>query len=273
MQLNIPGHTIGEGHPIFLVAEMSANHLQNFDRAVAIIRAAKKAGADAIKLQTYTPGTMTLDCNNEYFQIKQGTLWDGTTLYKLYQQAYTPWEWFPELQRVAQEEGLVFFSAAFDPTAVDFLEELGVPFHKVASFEITDVALVEKMAKTGKPMIISTGIASLSDIELAVETCRKAGNNNLILLKCTSAYPAPIEEANVLHIPLFQETFGVLAGLSDHTPGTTVPILSVGLGARMIEKHFTLDRASGGVDAAFSLEPDEFTQMVQAVRQAEKALG
>jgi len=273
MVIEVKGKRIGENEPAFIVAEMSANHLQKYENAVEIIRQAKKAGADAIKLQTYTPDTITLDCDNEYFQIKQGTIWDGRTLYDLYKEAYTPWDWFPKLLKVAEEEGLIFFSAAFDPSAVDFLENLNVPFHKVASFEITDIPLIEYMASKGKPVIISTGVAELADIELAVNTCRNAGNDKIILLKCTSAYPAPVEEANLRHIPLLKNTFGTLAGLSDHTMGIISPIVAVALGADMIEKHFTFDRTMGGVDSKFSLEPAEFSDMVKAVRDAEKASG
>lgn len=238
-----------------------------------LIKAAKKVGADAIKLQTYTPETMTIDCDNEYFQIRQGTIWDGKTFYQLYKQAYTPWEWQPKLKEIAQEMGLILFSTPFDKTAVDFLEELNVPCYKVASFEITDVPLIEYIASKGKPVIISTGIATLCDIEEAVGTCKKVDNNQIALLKCTSAYPTPPEDTNLRTIPNLAETFKVVVGLSDHTLGVSVPIASVALGACIIEKHLTLNRSFGGPDAAFSLEPDEFRAMVKAVREVEKALG
>ena len=257
----------------FIIAELSANHGQNLEHALATIRAAKACGADAIKIQTYTADTMTLDCDNEYFQINQGTIWDGTTLYKLYQQAYTPWEWHAALQAEAQKEGLIFFSTPFDQTAVDFLETLQVPLYKIASFEITDIPLIEYTASKGKPMIISTGIATLADIEAAVDACRRVGNHDITLLKCTSSYPAPVAEANLLTIPNLAETFNVKAGLSDHTLGHAVAIAAVALGARVIEKHFIIDRAIGGPDASFSMTPDEFKLMVDGIREAELALG
>ncbi len=216
---------------------------------------------------------MTIDCDNEYFQIRQGTIWDGKTFYQLYKQAYTPWEWQPKLKEIAQEMGLILFSTPFDKTAVDFLEELNVPCYKVASFEITDVPLIEYIASKGKPVIISTGIATLCDIEEAVGTCKKVDNNQIALLKCTSAYPTPPEDTNLRTIPNLAETFKVVVGLSDHTLGVSVPIASVALGACIIEKHLTLNRSFGGPDAAFSLEPDEFRAMVKAVREVEKALG
>jgi pseudaminic acid synthase len=261
------------GGKTFIVAELSANHNGSLDNAVRTIVEAKKAGADAIKLQTYTADTLTLDCDNEYFQIKSGSLWDGKTLYQLYQEAYTPWEWHEELFRVAKEEGLICFSSPFDKSAVDFLERFDVPAYKIASFEIQDIPLIEYAASKGKPMILSTGIAELEDIELAVETIKKAGNDEIILLKCTSAYPAPLETVNLKTISDMEQRFGTLVGLSDHTLGTSVPVASVALGARMIEKHFIADRNIGGPDASFSLEPAEFRQMVDAVRDVEKALG
>lgn len=272
-EFKIGDKVVGGVAPVFIVAEMSANHLQNFDIAVKIIKEAAKAGADAIKLQTYTPDTMTLNVNNDYFKIKQGTIWDGRTLYDLYQEAYMPWEWQPKLQKIAKEEGIEFFSTPFDQTAVDFLEEMKVPVYKIASFEINDIPLIDYIAKKGKPIILSNGVAEISDIELAVKTIRKNGINDIALLKCTSSYPAPIEEANLKTIPNMAETFDVVAGLSDHTPGIVVPITAVALGAKIIEKHFCLDRSLGGPDAKFSLQPDEFKQMVEAVRNAEKAIG
>ena len=256
-----------------IIAELSANHGHNLETALATVRKAKACGADAIKIQTYTADTITLDCDNEYFQIQQGTLWDGTTLHKLYQEAYTPWEWHAAIQAEAQKEGLIFFSTPFDPTAVDFLETLAVPLYKIASFEITDIPLIEYAASKGKPMIISTGIATLADIEAAVHACRRVGNSDITLLKCTSSYPAPVDEANLLTIPNLAQTFGVKVGLSDHTLGHAVAIAAVALGARVIEKHFILDRAIGGPDASFSLTPEEFTLMVEGVRAAELALG
>ena len=237
------------------------------------IKAAKEAGADAIKLQTYTADTLTIDCDNEYFKLSSGTIWDGRTLYDLYSEAYTPWEWHKELMDYAESLGLIFFSTPFDYSAVDFLEELKIPIYKVASFEIMDIPLIEYIASKGKPMIMSTGVASLSDIEEAVDACKRLGNHQITLLKCTSSYPAKIEDANLLTIPNMKETFGVEVGLSDHTLGITVPIVAVTLGARVIEKHFILDKSMGGPDASFSLEPKEFKQMVDAVREAEKALG
>lgn len=257
----------------FIIAELSANHGHNLENALATVRAVKECGADAIKVQTYTADTITLNCNNEYFQIKQGTIWDGTTLYQLYQEAYTPWEWHAAIQAEAEKLGLVFFSTPFDFSAVDFLEGLHVPLYKIASFEITDIPLIEYTASKGKPMIISTGIATLADIEAAVGACRRVGNNDITLLKCTSSYPAPIEEANLLTIPNLAQTFDVKVGLSDHTLGYTAPIVAVALGAQVIEKHFILDRTIGGPDASFSLTPEEFKLMVEGVRQAEAALG
>lgn len=271
--ITINNKKIGGENPTFIIAEMSANHLQDYDRAVEIIKKAKWAGADAIKLQTYTPDTITLDCDNEYFQIKQGTIWDGTTLHKLYQEAYTPWEWQPKLKKIAEDIGLICFSSPFDNTSVDFLEEINVPAYKIASFEITDIPFIEYIASKEKPVIISTGIATLSDIEEAVNACRRMENNQIALLKCTSSYPAPVEDANLRTIPNIAETFNVVAGLSDHTLGSEVAIAAVALGAKIIEKHFTLKRSDGGPDAKFSMEPHEFKQMVQDIRNVEKALG
>jgi len=258
---------------IFIVAELSANHNQNLQIALDTIEAMKESGTDAVKLQTYTPDTLTIDCDKEYFQIKSDTLWDGKTLYNLYKEAYTPWEWHKELFDKARSLDLICFSTPFDNSAVDFLETLGNPIYKVASFEIQDLPLIEYIASKGKPVIISTGIAEFEDIKLAVETCRKEGNNNISLLKCTSAYPAPFEEANLKTIPDLAEKFGVVSGLSDHTLGISVPIAAAALGAKIIEKHFILDRKLGGPDSAFSLEPHEFKTMVNAIREVEKALG
>lgn len=256
----------------FIIAEMSANHLQDYDRAVRLLHAAKTAGADAVKLQTYTPDTITLDCNNEHFTVR-GTIWEGRRLHDLYAEAHTPWEWQPRLKREAEALGLTLFSTPFDATAVDFLEAMGVELYKVASFELVDLPLLRKIGSTGKPVIMSTGMASLEEIAEAVETLRSSGAGEIALLKCTSAYPAPVEEANLRTIPHLAQTFGVVAGLSDHTPGIAVPVAAVALGARIIEKHMTLRRDEGGPDAAFSLEPEEFAQMVRAVRDAEQAVG
>jgi len=271
--MNISTFDFESSHHTFIIAELSANHNHKFDLAVETIKAAKRAGADAIKLQTYTADTITIDSDKDYFQINYGSLWDGTTLYKLYQQAYTPWEWHADLMKIAKEEGLICFSSPFDPTAVDFLETLNVPAYKIASFEIHDIPLIEYVASKGKPVIMSTGIATLPEIEEAVAACRRVENNKIILLKCTSAYPAPPEEANILTIPDISQKFKLISGLSDHTIGSTVAIAAVALGARVIEKHFILDRNEGGPDAAFSMNPDEFRQMVDDIRIVEKALG
>ena len=238
---------------VFIIAELSANHNGDLEIAIETARAAKRAGADAIKLQTYTADTITLDCDNEDFIIKGGTLWDGKTLHSLYKEAFTPWEWHEELFRVAKQEGLVCFSSPFDVTAVDFLEQFDVPAYKIASFEITDIPLIEYTASKGKPMIMSTGIATYEDIQLAVGTCRAVGNNDITILKCTSAYPAPIEEANLIMMQQFAKDFDVKVGISDHTLGITLPVAATMLGASVIEKHFILDKSIGGPDAAFSL--------------------
>jgi pseudaminic acid synthase len=273
LEFKIENKTVGENSSVFIVAELSANHLQDFDVAVQTIRIAKKSGADAIKFQTYTPDTITIDVDDEHFRIRQGNLWEGKTLYQLYQEAYTPWEWQPKLKEIAKDLGLICFSTPFDKTAVDFLEEMDVSAYKVASLEITDTPLIEYIASKGKPVMISTGIATLSDIEAAVNTCRKMGNDQIALLKCTSAYPAPLEDVNLKTIPNLADTFRTVVGFSDHTLGISAPIAAVALGAKIIEKHVILDRQLGGPDAAFSLEPDEFRSMVSAVREVEKALG
>jgi len=271
--INIKGRRIGWGEPVYIIAEMSANHSQDFDQAVRILHAAKEAGADAVKLQTYTPDTLTISSDKEYFRIGGGTLWDGRTLYDLYREAYMPWEWQPKLKKIADEIGIDLFSTAFDASAVDFLEEMGVPVHKVASFEVVDISLIEKMARTGKPLIISTGMATLGETEEAVQAARRAGATQIALLKCTSAYPAPPEEMNLRTIPHLAEAFGVPVGLSDHTLGIAVPVAAVALGACIVEKHFTLSRDIPGPDSAFSLEPHELKAMVEAIRTVEKALG
>jgi pseudaminic acid synthase len=267
-----PPFKAGPVRRCFIVAEVSANHNQSIERAEAIIRAASDAGADAVKLQTYTADTLTIPCDNEYFRIK-GTLWANRTLYELYQEAYTPWEWHPRLMALANDLGMACFSTPFDATAVGFLESLNAPCHKVASFEVVDIPLLKKIAETGKPVIMSTGMASLAEIDEAVRTLRKNGTKDLVLLKCTSAYPALPEEINLRTIPHLAEAFGCPAGLSDHTMGSAVAVAAVALGAVAIEKHFTLSRADGGPDAAFSMEPEEFKRMVHDVRTVEKALG
>jgi pseudaminic acid synthase len=271
--LQIGNQLIGKDHPVYIIAELSGNHNGKIENAIKSIVAAKKTGADAIKLQTYTADTITLDCDNEHFQIKHGSIWDGTTLHKLYQQAYTPWEWHEELFRIAREEGITCFSSPFDPTAVEMLEQLNCPAYKIASPEIQDIGLIGLVASTKKPVIISTGIGSKEDIDLALKTCFDAGNKQVALLKCTTEYPAPIAKANLATIKHMVESYDVVAGLSDHTLGITVPIVSVALGAKIIEKHFIIDRAIGGPDASFSLDLAEFTQMVTAVREAEQAIG
>ncbi len=257
----------------FIIAELSANHGGKIETAVETVRAAKRSGADAIKLQTYTADTITLDVKSPHFKIDQGTVWDGKYLYDLYQEAFLPWEWHEELFKAAEEEGLVCFSSPFDNTAVDFLEKLKAPIYKIASFEITDIPLISYVASKGKPVIISTGIATIEDIELAIQTCKEQGNDDIIILKCTSAYPARPEEADLLTIPDIAKRFNVKVGLSDHTLGIEAPMVAVALGAKVIEKHFILDKSIGGPDAHFSLDENEFKQMVDAVRLTESLLG
>jgi pseudaminic acid synthase len=272
-QLLINGRTVAATAPVYIIAELSANHNQDFKNAVRIVQAAKESGAHAVKLQTYTPDTITIRSDRENFKIDGGTLWDGQTLYDLYGEACTPWEWQPKLKTIADEIGIDFFSSAFDPTAVDFLEGMNVPAHKIASCELVDIPLIQKMARTGKPLIMSTGMATLEEIEEAVQAARDAGGTQIALLKCTSAYPAEPDEMNLRTIPELSRRFGVPAGLSDHTMGITTPVAAVALGACIIEKHLTLSRSDPGPDSAFSLEPAEFKAMVEAVRIAEKALG
>tara|TARA_B100000795_G_scaffold109627_1_gene80906 strand:+ start:1586 stop:2608 length:1023 start_codon:yes stop_codon:yes gene_type:complete len=257
----------------FIIAELSANHGGKLEIALETVRAAKRAGADAIKLQTYTADTITLNSKKDYFKINQGTHWDGQYLYDLYKDAFLPWEWHKPIFALAKEEGLVCFSSPFDFTAVDFLEELNCPIYKIASFEITDIPLIEYAASKGKPMIISTGIAEIKDIELAIETCKKAGNNNVTILKCTSAYPANPKDANLSTIDDIKQRFKVKSGLSDHTLGIEAPMIAVAMGATVIEKHFILDKSIGGADAHFSLDEKEFEKMVTAVRLTEKMMG
>ena len=257
---------------VFIIAELSANHNGSLDVAIESIRAAKRAGADCIKIQTYTADTMTIVSSKDDFVIK-GTIWENQNLHELYQNAYTPWEWQEQLMQVAKEERLVCFSTPFDKTSVDFLETLNVPAYKIASFEITDIPLIEYVASKGKPIIISTGIAEQADIELALDACRRMGNNDIALLKCTSSYPAPIDEANMCMVKDLAERYNVISGLSDHTMGATVPVVATCFGAKIIEKHFILDRSIGGPDASFSMNEAEFTAMVKAVREAESAIG
>ncbi len=272
-RFQIGNRAIGNGAPTYVIAELSANHNQSFDQAVRILHAAKDGGADAVKLQTYTADTITLRSEKECFRIGGGTLWDGRFLHDLYQEAFTPWEWQPKLKAVAEELGMQLFSSAFDDSAVDFLEQMNVPAHKVASCELVDIPLIQKMARTGKPLIMSTGMATEEEIAEAVQAARASGATQIALLKCTTAYPAPPEEANLLTIPALARRFDCPAGLSDHTMGIAVPVAAVALGACIIEKHLCLRRADGGPDSAFSLEPEEFKAMVDAVRTAEKALG
>lgn len=258
---------------VFIIAELSANHNGSLQTALDTITAMSNSGADAIKLQTYTPDTITLDCDTDMFTISQGTLWDKQKFYDLYAQAMTPWEWHEALFDHAKSLGMEAFSSPFDPTAVDFLEDLNVPAYKIASFEITDIPLIEYTARLGKPIIISTGIAELTDIQEALDACKRVGNDQITLLKCTSAYPAALEEMNLLTIPDMIQKFGVTVGLSDHTMSLSAPIAAVALGARVIEKHFILSRDMGGADSTFSLEPHEFRAMVDAIRDTEKLLG
>lgn len=271
--LKIGKRIIGKKNPVYIIAELSANHNQNFDDAIELINAAKNSGADAVKIQTYTPDTMTIDCDNDFFRIGKGTIWEGRTLYDLYSEAYTPWEWHVKLKGYANKQGLDFFSTPFDTTSVDFLEKLKVPVYKIASFEIVDTPLIRRIAQTSKPIILSTGMATVSEIDEAVQTIRNEGNNSLALLKCTSSYPALPEEMNLKTIPHLSELYGVPVGISDHTLGISVPVAAVALGACIVEKHFTISRKIPGPDSAFSLEPQEFKAMVNAVRETEKALG
>ncbi len=270
--MRIADFEIDEESSVFIIAELSANHNGSLETAIETIRAAKRAGANAIKFQTYTADTMTIDSRKDDFVIK-GTIWEGRNLYELYKEAYTPWEWHQELFQLAKEEGLICFSSPFDKTAVDFLEDLNVPAYKIASFEITDLPLIEYVASKNKPIILSTGIAQMEDIELAINTCRKANNNKIALLKCTSSYPAPINEANAIMIKDLADRFGVISGLSDHTMGSLLPVVATCFGAKIIEKHFILDRSIGGPDSAFSMNEEEFTKMVKDIRDAEKSIG
>jgi len=271
--MNIGRRRIGREEPVYIVAELSANHNRNFEDALRIVRAAKDAGADAVKLQTYTPDTITIASDREEFRVGGGTLWDGRTLHDLYGEAHMPWDWQPRLKSLAESLGMDCFSSAFDPSAVDFLEKMNVPAHKIASFELVDIPLIQKMAGTGKPLIISTGMATVEEIEEALQAARHAGAKQIALLKCTSAYPAPVEEMNLRTIPEMARRFAVPVGLSDHTMGVEVPVVAVALGACIIEKHLTISRSAPGPDSAFSLEPHEFKAMADAIRTTEKALG
>ena len=271
--ITIGNRKIGKGEPVYIIAEMSANHHHNYQNAVDIVYAARDAGADAIKLQTFTADIHTLDSDEPCFLVCGGTVWDGKNLHDLYKECEMPWDWQPKLKDLADDIGIGLFSAAVDPKSVAFLEEMDVPVHKVGSFEMVDLGLIQLMAKTGKPLIISTGMASLSEIDEAIQTARRTGNNQIALLKCTSAYPAPPDEMNLRTIPHLSEAFQVPVGLSDHSLGIAAPVAAVALGACIIEKHFTLSRAFPGPDSAFSLEPQEFSAMVDAVRQTERVLG
>lgn len=271
--IEIAGRRLGPGMPAYVVAELSCNHRHDYAIAEATVRAAAGAGADAVKLQTYTADTLTLDVDNDHFRIDGGTLWDGRTLHDLYEEAYTPWDWHAPLMELAASLGMACFSSPFDASAVELLTGLDVPAYKIASFEITDVALIRHVASKGRPVVISTGIARPDDIDLALETCRNEGNDRIVLLKCTSAYPSTLAEANVRTMADMRERYGVHVGVSDHAGGSTVPVVAVALGGVMVEKHLIVDRSVGGPDAAFSMEPDEFAAMVAAVRDAEAALG
>lgn len=272
-QFQIGKRSISSTSPALIVAEISANHNQDYNRALEIIHAAKEAGADAVKLQTYTADSITIDCEDDCFQIKEGTVWDGMTLYELYKQAYTPWEWQPKLKEEAEKLGMECFSSPFDFTSVDFLEAMNVPAYKIASYEINDIPLIRRIARLHKPMIFATGIAYPEDIRRALQVCREEGNEDVILLKCVSSYPTPYEDVNLSVIPTLARTYDCLTGISDHTMGTIVSAGSIPLGAKMIEKHLTLRRADGGPDSSFSMEPEEFARLVREVRILEKALG
>ena len=269
----IGSRPVGEGCPSFIVAEMSANHLGDFHRALEIVHAAAEAGADAVKLQTYTADTMTIDCDDPCFRINTGTIWDGTTYYDLYREAYTPWEWQPRLLEEAKKLGMECFSSPFDRTAVDFMAEMDMPAYKIASYEIADIPLIRACAAKGKPVILATGIASSDEIAEAVNACRDAGNDQVLLLKCVSAYPTPLEDLNLRMLPTLGRTYGCIMGLSDHSMSPAVPVAAVALGAHMVEKHLTLRRSDGGADGSFSMEPEEFAAMVRNIRDTDKALG
>jgi len=273
MEFRIGNNKIGKDYPTYIIAEISCNHEQDINKALKLIELAKDCGANAVKFQTYTPDTMTIDCNNKYFKINQGTVWDGITLYELYCKAYTPWDWFPTLQKKATDLKLDFFSSPFDVTAVDFLENLNVPCYKIASFEVCDHVLLKRIAKTGKPVIMSSGVSDLEELEESLNVLRDNGCQNICLLKCTSSYPAPIENANLKTIKDMSNRFNLVSGLSDHTKGIEVPVAAVCLGAGVIEKHFKLEEKTKSPDDAFSLTPTEFKNMVDSIRKVEKAIG
>ncbi len=271
--MKIGNFEINNNSEVLIIAELSANHNGSLEVALETIRAAKRSGANAIKLQTYTADTLTIDSDKDDFILKSGSIWDGRTYYDLYKEAYTPWDWHKALYEAASAEGLICFSSPFDNTAVDFLEDLNTPAYKIASFEITDIPLIEYVASKGKPVIISTGIAEKEDIELAIDACHRMGNKDVALLKCTSSYPAPVDEANMVMVKDLAERYNVISGLSDHTMGSTVPIVATCFDAKIIEKHFILNKSIGGPDSSFSMDEKEFTEMVKAVREAEKAIG
>lgn len=271
--IEIDGRRIGKDYPVYIIAEMSANHMQNLERAKEIIRLAKEAGADAVKLQSYKPDTITIDCHGDEFMTSKGSLWEGQTLFDLYKEAYMPWEWHEELFDYAKEVGITVFSSPFDPTAVELLKKLDAPAYKIASYELNDVGLIEDCAKTGKPVIMSTGIAYEEDVRLALKTCYDEGNEDVILLKCVSEYPSPYEDINLRTIPDMVKKYDCIVGLSDHTFGYAVDVAAVALGAKVIEKHMTIKRSDGGADSGFSMEYEEFKEMVESIRQVEKALG
>lgn len=270
--IKIKSHEIGEGHPTFIIAEMSANHAGSFDNAMKIVRAAKDAGADCLKIQTYKPDTITLESRKKYFRVTTKT-WEGENLYDLYGKAFTPWEWQAKLKAEAEHQGLSFFSTAYDKTAVDFLESIGIEFYKIASFEVNDIPLLKYVASKKKPIILSTGMASLGEIQEAVNTIKGQGNNAICLLRCSSEYPALLGDLNLRTIPNMRETFGYAVGFSDHTLGSIAAITAVAQGASVIEKHFCLSRSIDSPDSSFSMEPDEFKKMVENIRDAESALG
>lgn len=272
-EIRIAGSVIGQNHPTYVIAEMSANHLQDYERAKRIIYTAKEAGADAVKLQSYRPDTITIDCQGEEFMATEGSLWEGKNLFQLYKESYMPWDWHYGLYEYAKEIGIDIFSSPFDFSAVDLLEDLKTPAYKIASYEILDIPLIKKCAQTGKPIILSTGIATLSDIERAVNACKSEGNNQIAILKCVSQYPTPYAELNLRTIPHMSEAFDCVTGLSDHSMGSAVDIAAVTLGASVVEKHLTLKRSDGGADGAFSMEPREFAYMVKEIRNIEQSLG
>jgi len=271
-KIKILNRLIDDGNPCFIVAEMSGNHNQDFERAKKIVKTACECGVDAIKLQTYTPDTLTINCSNKWFRVNVNP-WKGKNLYELYKQSYTPWQWQPELKKIAESYGVILFSTAYDETSVDFLEKMDIAAYKIASFEVTDIELLKKIARTKKPVIISRGMASLEELESAISTLRENGASQISILHCVSSYPAKPEEMNLATIPDIKKRFKVVAGLSDHTLGTSVAVAAVALGASIIEKHFTLRRADGGPDASFSLEPKELRELVKSVREVEKAIG